>query len=606
MKDEMISIKNKFYLSDNEKEKKELKKQFDSLEQQLIKAVLKKYGDQFKSQINNVDTLVKGHKNVKVQKEIEKTIKKISNLEQKIKDGTYKLFKPDFHFSEVFDRKNKDGNKIGGFDIVIGNPPYGVKVEDDIKECHGLGSKDSYGVFISTALKRFLKPGGILSYIVSDTWLTIKTHKPLREQVLSKQPHKIIRMHQDCFDATVNACIMSVTNSPDNNSKLIVADLTNISTRKAVEEMRVKLYHLEDFVGQFTPEFAVYEYSRDLIKTNSNLPIFVGSPKLFALMNDTSCQMIEREIGGKKIKVRQIEMNGKIVELVRFGDIADVRVGLQTGDNHSYLFQNPEARGSYRNIEAYKEVLLTERDLNKIICDERLRLKVINKGFHKSRDDKNFDEDLWFSGRYIVPYDKGGESDTETGWLPNYNVPTNYFIDWSCTAVNRMKTYTSERQAGDIASRFQNKQYYFKQGLSWSDAGFYSPTVRQSGKGIFDVKGSRIILVSLSPEVGNALLTSKLLKFWIKNANNHTVSTQVDDFRELGIPFVIDENLGGSVTSIIEKQKQNPRYNYMSNEQKGIDKLVYEMYGLNDDDIREVETWYARRYPKLARFCEIN
>jgi len=77
----------------------------------------------------------------------------------------------------VFDRKDKDGNKIGGFDIVIGNPPYGVKVEDDIKKWHELGSKDSYGIFISTSLKRFLKPGGVLSFIVSDTWLTIKTHK---------------------------------------------------------------------------------------------------------------------------------------------------------------------------------------------------------------------------------------------------------------------------------------------------------------------------------------------------------------------------------------------------------------------------------------------
>lgn len=30
------------------------------------------------------------------------------------------------------------------------------------------------------------------------------------------------------------------------------------------------------------------------------------------------------------------------------------------------------------------------------------------------------------------------------------------------------------------------------------------------------------------------------------------------------------------------------------------------MYGLNEDDIREVETWYARRYPKLAKFADIN
>ena len=37
-----------------------------------------------------------------------------------------------------------------------------------------------------------------------------------------------------------------------------------------------------------------------------------------------------------------------------------------------------------------------------------------------------------------------------------------------------------------------------------------------------------------------------------------------------------------------------------------IDQLVYALYGLNDDDIKEVETWYARRYPKLARFAEVE
>lgn len=35
------------------------------------------------------------------------------------------------------------------------------------------------------------------------------------------------------------------------------------------------------------------------------------------------------------------------------------------------------------------------------------------------------------SGRHFVPYDKGGASDAEGGWLPNYYVPTEYYIDWS-------------------------------------------------------------------------------------------------------------------------------------------------------------------------------
>jgi hypothetical protein len=80
---------------------------------------------------------------------------------------------------------------------------------------------------------------------------------------------------------------------------------------------------------------------------------------------------------------------------------------------------------------------------------------------------------------------------------------------------------------------------------------------------------------------------------------------QVDAIKEIPCCIYENEKIINLVSQIIEKQKQNPRYDYMSNEQKEIDKLVYEMYGLNVEDIREVETWYARRYPKLSQKCDI-
>ena len=55
------------------------------------------------------------------------------------------------------------------------------------------------------------------------------------------------------------------------------------------------------------------------------------------------------------------------------------------------------------------------------------------------------------------------------------------------------------------------------------------------------------------------------------------------------------------VKNLIKKLKVNPNYDYASIEQIDIDWLVYEAYGLNDEDIAEVENWYARRYPKLAK-----
>jgi len=52
---------------------------------------------------------------------------------------------------------------------------------------------------------------------------------------------------------------------------------------------------------------------------------------------------------------------------------------------------------------------------------------------------------------------------------------------------------------------------------------------------------------------------------------------------------------------------ENPRRQAKVKEyEHQIDKMIYDLYELNADDIKEVETWYARRYPKLAKFCDIK
>ena len=600
LKSRMINIKDKFYLSNDEIERHKLKNEFDSMEHQLIQGVVDNYEKQLLEQAQNI-------RPSKGNKPLEKTTQKITNIKQKIKDGTYKLFKPDFHFSEVFDREDENGNRVGGFDIVIGNPPYGVRIDNDIKDWHGLGSPDSYGVFISTSLKRFLKQKGVLEFIISDTWLTIRTHKLLREQVLSKCLHKIIRLHQDCFDATVNPCILGLTNEFSENHQIVAADLTNISTREEIETLRNLLYSLDDHIGESTPNYGIYAYEQKLIKTNSNLPIFVGSPKLFTLMQDVGIKVINKEIGGKIIPVRQLKINDKNIELVRFGDIADVKVGLQTGDNKTFLYQNPEARGSYRNINDYRDYLLTEEDLLEVATNETQRMKVIEFGLHKSKSEKNFDPDRWFEGRYIVPYDKGGESDTDSGWLPNYFVPTNYFIDWSTWAINRMRTLTIGERDGtsrkEIAAVFRNINYYFTEGLTLSRTGQYAPTIRFNSTSVFDTEGCCVFTkLNHFHVLGNYV--SKIIKYIGKICIDHTVHFQVDENKEIPILFEESKKVSELVNIIVEKQKSEPKYDYLSNEQKEIDSLIYQMYGLNEEDIQEVETWYARRYPKLAHLCD--
>ncbi|MEZ4988526.1 MAG: hypothetical protein R2795_26465 [Saprospiraceae bacterium] len=520
------------------------------------------------------------------------------------------FFNMDFFYPELTEN--------GGFDCVIGNPPYGgVKISDDVRTTLDIESKDPYGAFIARFLNAHnqttpLKNGGVLAYIVSDTFMTIKSHLKLRKHLMQNYVHKMLRVHPDTFRATVNTVIMVAERNTqrelDDNHICLMADLTNISIHDNYEHFVEVLNQTKgvDFESANTnisnEEYAIYYYPQALIKTNSNLPFFVASPKLFALMNDSGKDLKKelKEIGGKQVQVRKIPINGKEIELVKLGGVADVKVGLQTGDNNAYLFQNPEARGTYRSINDYQEFLLTEVDLDKIRSNDKLRLEVIDKGISKD----NTKSERYFGGRYIIPHDKGGESDADTGWLPNYWVDTNYFIDWSEWAVDQIKNLLGTD--GRPKSRFQNTSFYFTNGIDYSQTGVYCPTFRSNSGAVFNTEATSIFgNFELNSFLG--FLTSKTTRFFIKNFIDNTVHASADKLKETTILAKTKiERVIKLVAKIIETQKSNPRYDYASYEQIEIDKLVYEAYGLNAEDVQEVENWYARRYPKLSAAQKAN
>jgi tRNA1(Val) A37 N6-methylase TrmN6 len=79
----------------------------------------------------------------------------------------------------------------GGFDAVIGNPPYGFHQihTDQTKEyfkahyAASQGSFEHYFLFYEAAL-RLLRKGGTHGFIAPVTWLTIPSGKSLRKFVL--------------------------------------------------------------------------------------------------------------------------------------------------------------------------------------------------------------------------------------------------------------------------------------------------------------------------------------------------------------------------------------------------------------------------------------
>jgi hypothetical protein len=99
----------------------------------------------------------------------------------------------------------------GGFDIIIGNPPY-VVLSPEMLQGYNLvkGNFNTYVAFIEKALK-LVKPRGKISFIIPTTWLSGNNFKYLREELLlNRSIREIIQLPYDIFEAYIDTVIIVI------------------------------------------------------------------------------------------------------------------------------------------------------------------------------------------------------------------------------------------------------------------------------------------------------------------------------------------------------------------------------------------------------------
>ena len=174
-----------YFRESGEESKREIDYDIDQIIQKIFQLKIKEYEEQtvgFSAKLH----IGKSHEKKRAAMQLEQSMDNLALFEMiSTQRPTTELFFYKLYFAEVM--------KQGGFDLVIGNPPY-VR-QEKIKELKPRLQKEGYRVYNGTAdlyvyffekAHRLLKPRGILSFITSNKYTRAKYGKALREFILSE------------------------------------------------------------------------------------------------------------------------------------------------------------------------------------------------------------------------------------------------------------------------------------------------------------------------------------------------------------------------------------------------------------------------------------
>lgn len=254
----------------------------------------------------------------KLTKELAKYLEKETKLAQLSKSNERPFFLWHLFFQEVFDE--------GGFDIVIGNPPYGNLFTEDekitLKQYYlELQFKiDAYSAFMILG-HRLLKERGELSYIIPSTFMDNKFEENVRNLVLNKSRLKLIHELDDkIFDsAVVHSMIIGFQKSIMEKEYLIMTS-TSKNLYETKEQIPSTFFSKQQFKSLAIRTYKNREFIEKLSNNSTPLKEVVDIRQAIKTGNDSLyVQNVQNGanwkpiLGGKHIKKYQIKPSGLYV-----------------------------------------------------------------------------------------------------------------------------------------------------------------------------------------------------------------------------------------------------------------------------------------------------
>ena len=484
------------------------------------------------------------NKKNELKKQINELIKEITNNDQ------YFDFK--VYFSEVFHEKK-------GFDVVIGNPPYiqlqkafnsKIKYADLYKNV-GYGifdrTSDIYCLFYEEGIK-LLKNNGILCYISSNKWMRAKYGKKLRTFFMKYNPLFLIDLGPGIFEnATVDTCIMMLKKTKNN-----------------VE----------------------YSLRAVTIQKDKNQPINIDQQvkeKAITLSNLSKDTWFIADDAEQKLK-EKIERIGKPLKEW------DVKIyyGIKTGLNEAFIIDSAKRQDILDNCKDEAERERTEKIIKPI-----LRGKDIKRYYYEWAG-------LWVIG--IFPTLKLNIND--------YPAIKKYFLDhFDIRQLEQSgekypkSGFNARKKTGNKWFETQDQIAYYKEfekeKIVWAETDQALNTVIVS-KNFYLQKTCFMIIPKNenNHKIINALLNSKISQWYIRHQSSilgiSGMSLTKDSVKKIPLPPItptiepIVHQIESLVDQILSAKKENPQAD-TSNLEKEIDRLVYQLYDLTEEEIKIVE-----------------
>ena len=395
----------------------------------------------------------------------------------------------------------------GGFDIVIGNPPYGADIDAFVKvyaksypsTSHGF--KDVYKYFYDFSL-RILSSKGVLSFITPNTYLRQPRYGDLRRVLLSNSIMQIIDLGEGIFKEAVVPVAITIVNKKHLLFNVKYADL-------------VKTFNSDNAHLLLMP--IDYKTIKQEIWLNTSNNIFVENEIVLGNEMITLDEILNMKDAGFKYQRHNVGLANK-------------------GKND--LTQRIFYKGSLKKEDPRDTPILIGKDINAYYYNEYPD-KVLRYDF----EDRLKENESTYYNKEIV------SEPIKLIW--RQTAP--YFIG---TILDHSLFFGNTIQAGIIKEKYKgNVSYEYLCGLLNSKylRHLYEQIVKEEGRVFPQVK-----LEKLKP-----------------------------------LPIVLEgkekqQQIESLVTQIINAKRINPSADTSALESE-IDRLVYQLYGLTEEDIAVIE-----------------